>query len=138
VTTPAGTLSAITVQASLAELDADIVALSPFVPAAAVITDPGNAGAIPVTRSGNCAITTTIIGGETRTVAAPAAGGLILGLDLSVDGGNVAITVASAINQAGNTIITMGDAGDTCVLYSVKIGAAYAWRVLVNDGCALS
>ena len=135
---PTGTIAATTVQAAVAEVSGDVTVLSPFVPAAAVIADPGDAGAIAVARSGNCAITTTIIGGETRTVAAPAAGGLILGLDLSVDGGNVAITVASAINQAGNTIITMGDVGDVCVLYSVKIGAAYAWRVLVNDGCALS
>lgn len=137
-TVPAGTLAATTVQASLAELDGDVVALSPFIPAAAAIADPGDAEAIPVTRAGCCALTSGS-GAETRTLADPAKAGLMLALDHSVDGGGaITVTAASAVNQTGNNTIALQDAGDTIVFYSIKIGSAYKWRVVVNDGCTLS
>lgn len=118
-----------TAEAALAEL---------AVKCPVLIADPGDAGVIPVARSGHCALTSTTIGGETRTIAVPAIDGITLSVTLAVDGGDVAITVASAINQTGNTVITMGDAGDTIVLTAVRVGAARAWRVVVNDGTALS
>lgn len=100
------------------------------------IADPGNAGAIPVTRSGNCAITSA--GAETRTLAIPGVAGIELALSLDVDGGDAVVTVASAINQAGNNTITLNDAGDTVVLKAVKKAGALIWRVVVNDGATLS
>ena len=78
-------------------------------------------------------------GGETRTLALPRRPGLVLVLVHKTDGGGaIAVTVASAINQAGNTIITVQDAGDLVVLVSVRVGAALSWRVMTNDGAVLS
>lgn len=101
-----------------------------------VIADPGDAGAIAVDKSGVCAITTE--GAETRTLAIPTKVGQQLALVLDVDGGNAVVTVASAINQTGNNTITMGDAGDTVVLTGVQVAGTLAWRLVVNDGTALS
>jgi hypothetical protein len=100
------------------------------------ITDPGNAGAIPVTLSGTCQITTA--GSETRTLAAPTNVGQMLCLHITADGGTCVLTASAAINQAGNTVATMADAGDTLVLVGIQLGAAKVWRVVANDGCALS
>lgn len=104
----------------------------------ALIADPGDAGAIPVTRSGNVAITTGGVG-ETRTLAIPGAAGITLNISIDVDGGgDVAVTVASAMNQAGNTIATFADAGDVLVLVAVQVAGALVWRVVANDGATLS
>ena len=92
------------------------------------IADPGNAGAIPVTISGVCNLTTGG-GGETRTLAIPTAIGQRIGLHLNVDGGgDCAITVASAFNQDGDTVITLNDAGDYVELVGVHIASALRWR----------
>lgn len=101
-----------------------------------LITDPGDAGAIPVGLSGNCAITTAAA--ETRTLAAPERAGLKLAISMDVDGGNCVITAAAAINQAGNNTITMADAGDALFLEAVQVGGANVWHTIGNDGCALS
>lgn len=134
-TTAAGTsivdsaslIAGVTVEAALAELAAKV-------PTA--ITDPGNAGAIPVTKSGTCAITTA--GAETRTLAIPTFAGQMIAISMAVDGGDGVITAASAINQTGNNTITLNDAGDTIVLIGVLRAAALCWRVMVNDGAALT
>lgn len=115
-------------------VEAGMQEMYPHIPAA--ISDPGDAGAIPVTRSGNCALTTA--GAETRTLAIPSKVGTSLAVTLDVDGGDCVITAAAAINQTGNNTITLGDAGDTIVLEGVQVGGALVWRVIVNDGCALS
>jgi hypothetical protein len=114
-------------------------ALQEILPKAPVaIADPGNAGAIPVTRSGSVGLTTSS-GAETRTLAIPGVAGITLVISHAVDGGGAAtITVASAINQTGNNTIALQDAGDTIVLTAVLVGAALAWRVVVNDGCTLT
>lgn len=116
-----------TVEAALQEI-------YPKVPVA--IADPGASGAIPVTKSGSVAITT--VAAETRTIAIPGKAGITLALSLDVDGGDCTITVAAAINQTGNNTIVMGDAGDIIVLTAVQKAGALVWRVVVNDGCALS
>jgi len=100
------------------------------------IADPGASGAIPVTKSGSVAITTT--GAQTRTLAIPSIAGITLALTLDVDGGDCVITVAQAINQTGNNTITLNDAGDTIVLAAVQVGGAKRWRVVANDGCSLT
>jgi predicted RecA/RadA family phage recombinase len=101
-----------------------------------VIIDPGDAGAIPIALSGSCQITTA--GSETRTLAAPTNVGQMMCLHITSDGGTAVITSAAAINQTGNTVITMADAGDTIVLVGIQLGAAKVWRILANDGCDLS
>lgn len=101
-----------------------------------LIADPGDAGAIPVTASGVCAITTA--GSETRTLADPTVIGQQLMLCIAVDGGTAVITAASAVNQAGNNTITMAEVNDSVMLTAIKIGTALKWRVTANDGAALS
>jgi hypothetical protein len=126
-----GFTTAIQVEAALAEI-------YPATQRIAAIADPGDAGAIPVLRSGNCAITTGA-DGETRTLADPATPGLTLVLTHDVDGGGAAvITAASAINQTGNNTITLADAGDLLVLMSAEVAGTPVWRVVANDGAALS
>ena len=120
--------SAAQVEAALAEIYPNIGGVQ--------IADPGNSTkAIPVTRSGVCAITTA--GAETRTLAIPSFVGQRITLCLNVDGGDCVITVASAINQAGNTTITLNDIGDTVALVGILRSGVRAWRVLVNDGATL-
>jgi len=112
-------------------------ALQEIYPKAPVaITDPGDAGAIPVTKSGSVAITTAAA--ETRTIAIPAIAGITIAVSMDVDGGDCVITAAAAINQTGNNTITLNDAGDIIVLTAVQKAGALVWRVLVNDGCTLS
>jgi len=100
------------------------------------LTDPGNAGAIPVTDSGKCDLVTT--GAQTRTLAAPTYVGQMLLLSLKTDGGNCVITCATTVNQTGNNTITMDDAGDAILLAAKANGANKRWSVVSNDGCALS
>jgi predicted RecA/RadA family phage recombinase len=101
-----------------------------------VINDPGDGGAIPVTVSGVCAITSA--GAETRTLAAPTVIGQQIALIDDTHVGNIVVTAASPINQAGNTIMTFGAAADMIVLTAMTIGGTLAWRVTANDGVALS
>ena len=117
------------------EVEAAIAELYPH--SEVLIADPGDAGAIPVTRSGNVAITTAAA--ETRTLAIPAIQGITLAISCDVYAvGDAVITVASAFNQTGNTVITLNTAGDTVVLTAVQVAGALVWRLVVNDGAALS
>ena len=101
-----------------------------------IIADPGDAGAIPVTVSGVCALTTA--GAETRTIAAPAFVGQQLVICLDTDGGDAVVTVASLVNQTGNNTLTFADAGDVISLVAITVGGVKKWRVTANDGVALS
>lgn len=107
--------------------------------AAQAITDPGNAGAIPVTVSGVCKMASGA-SGETRTLANPTFVGQRINLVLGTDGGGDAVvTVASAINQTGNNTITFNDAGDQVELVGVQIATStMRWRLVVNNGATLS
>ena len=102
----------------------------------AAITDPGNAGAIPVSSSGTVALVTA--GAETRTLAAPMTVGQDLLLYFKTDGGDCVVTAATGLNQTGNTIATFNDAGDTLLLRAIESGANLRWRVVANDGVVLS
>lgn len=115
-------------------LTALTTAASPF---ANLIADPGTGVAIPVTASGVVAITTAAA--ETNTLANPPSAGMLLAITCNVYAvGDRVITAATAINQAGNTIMTFGAARDTIVLYSTKVAGGFVWQVLSNDGVALS
>lgn len=101
------------------------------------ITDPGDAGAIPVTVSGYCLLVTG--GAETRTLAAPGAYGQVIDLFFKTDGGDCVVTVASPVNQTGNNTLTFADGGDHIRLVAGDDGAGTKeWRVVCNDGVALS
>ena len=117
------------------EVEAVIAEILQLVPVD--IADPGDAGAIPVTRSGTVAITTTGVV-DTRTIAIPTFSGQRITLSLDVDAGDAVVTVASAANQAGNNTLTMADAGDIIELIAVDLAGALVWRIGANDGVALS
>lgn len=105
-------------------------------PRSSAVTDPGDAGAIPVTASGYCPIVTA--GSETRTLAAPQFPGQVLDLYIDTDGGTCVITASAAINQAGNNTITMADVGDYIRLVGVTRAGVLRWQVAANDGAALT
>lgn len=102
------------------------------------LPDPGTGKAIPLTRNGTFAIVTGA-SGETNTLAAPDRAGQIIAFAMKTDGGgDRVITVASAINAAANTIITLNDIGDYVLLQSKPYSTGYRWQVVVNDGATLS
>ncbi len=109
---------------------------SHYLMTATAIADPGNGGAIPVTYSGVCSITTG--GSETRSVAAPTFIGQTLEIIIDVDGGVAVVTFASAINQAGNTIATLTEVKDMLAVKCMQVAGVKVWRVMANDGAALS
>ena len=100
------------------------------------IADPGDAGAIAVTRSGTCPLVTA--GAETRTLADPSFAGQQVSLGLKTDGGDCVVTVASGVNVTGNNTLTFDTAGEHILLAAIEVGAALTWRVVANDGVALS
>ncbi len=102
------------------------------------IADPGDAGAIPVTGEGYVPLVSAA--GETRTLADPTIAGQQLLLFFKVnDTGDIAITATSAINQTGNTIMTFTDIGEVIQLIAIEDDAAsFEWRVVHNDGVALT
>ena len=112
--------------------------------ASTFVADPGNAGAIPLVdaqglaASTDCSLVTA--GAETRTIAAPSFAGQQCRLYFLTDGGNAVTTVAAAFNVAGNTILTMAAAGNSCTLeaFSTTAKATVAWRLVYNDGATLS
>lgn len=75
---------------------------------------------------------------ETRTLPRPHKDGLVCAIVLDTDGGDLTVTVTGGYNQAGTTSIVFGDAGDFVLLYSVKIGSGFYWRVLGSEGCGLA
>lgn len=103
------------------------------------VTDPRTGNPLEVTRW-NQVVSLTVAGSETNTLADPTSAGQLL--TIVADGyssGSRVITAASAINQTGNTIMTFGADMDCITLISVpEGGGAYVWRVLANDGVALS
>jgi hypothetical protein len=114
---------------------ADVPLLVPAIQSNA-IADPGNAGAIPVTTTGNVLLVTA--GAETRTIAAATAVGIELLLIFKTKVGNCVITVASTINNTGNNTITFGTAGVSIRLISVVSGTTYRWAVVYNDATTLT
>ena len=78
-------------------------------------------------------------GAETNTLPVPSFQGQALHLTVSTIGaGTRAVTVAASINAAGNTVMTFTAAGDWIKLEGVRVGAHMRWRVMANDGVALS
>ena len=102
-----------------------------------IIADPGSGGAIDTSRSGIVEITTA--GAEARTLADPTFRGQRLTIVMVADGGDATITASSPINQAGNTIITMGDVGDFWEgvgKYNATDG--WEWHTVDSEGSSLS
>lgn len=102
-------------------------------------SDPGDAGTLQALSNASVSLTSAGAG-ETRTLADPAFVGQALSLIHIVDGGDIAVTAASAINKAGNTGIAFADVDDFIHLVAVDVDGAgdLEWRVVQNDGCTLS
>lgn len=109
----------------------------PTDPLPTVITDPGDAGAIPV-NEGSGVVNLVTAGAETRTLAAPLFEGQTLQLNFQTDGGNCVVTASAGVNQTGNNTLTIADAGDHMLLQAGRSGASLVWRVVANDGVALT
>ena len=104
----------------------------------AAITDPGDAGAIPVAVTGYVPLV-TVAGNETRTLATPTFIGQELVLYLKTnDGTDCAVTCATTVNQTGNTVITFANIGEACRLFAVEQDASLRWRMATVDGAVLS
>ena len=102
------------------------------------VTDPGNAGAIPVDVS-SFYVELVTAGAETRTLADPQFQGQLCILNFVTDAGDCVVTTASAMNQTGNNTITFADVGDHQILIGSKTSTtAYEWREVCNDGAGLS
>lgn len=102
------------------------------------IADPGTGAAIPVVRSSTINMTIGA-GAETNTLAAPTfVDQRIVLMASAVAGGTRAVTAASAINAAGNTVMTFNAARDNCELRAVKVGSSLAWEIGFNASVALS
>jgi hypothetical protein len=102
-----------------------------------LIPDPGDAGAIQVNQPGFCELTTA--GAETRTLADPTFRGEIIDFTFIVDVSDCVITAASPINQNADTIMTFADIGDHIRLIGFfNATDGWEWRVIANDGVALS
>ena len=114
----------------------ELALIEMYVSRMSAITDPGDAGAIPVTKSGSVAITTA--GAETRTLAIPSFVGQRLDISADVYVGDAVITAAAAVNYTGNNTITLEAAGNAISLIGMQVGGALVWRVLQNDGCTLA
>ncbi len=104
-----------------------------------VIPDPGDTGTIDTARSGYVELTTSG-GGETRTLGDPIFRGQEITLVFIVDGSDCVVTADSPINQAGNTIMTFTDVGESVTLMGHH-NATDGWEWVVTsllNGAAVS
>ena len=99
------------------------------------IEDPGDANSIYCGAWGAICDLVTGSSGQTRTLLQPIKSGTMVVLNLKTDGGgDCVITVTGGYNQAGDTSITLADAGDWVAFYSIDVGGSYYWRVLQEEG----
>lgn len=101
--------------------------------------EPASGTTLEITKTGHINFATGA-SGETNTLPIPQREGVRLVLNCySHGGGDRVITAASAINVAGNTIMTFGAARDNLVLESIKTASGvFAWEVRANNNVALS
>ena len=103
-----------------------------------IIPDPGDAGTIDVSHSGYCELTTAAA--ETRILPDPTFRGQEITFVMIVDVGNCVITANSPINQAGNTIFTFTDIGESVTVMG-HWNATDGWEwvaVSLLNGAAVS
>ena len=97
-----------------------------------LLTDPGDAAAIPVTH-GNAMCELESAGVETRTIAAPTRAGQQLHVTMKVYVGAVTITIASTYDTANQNTLVSSAVGESFLLIAVAVGAAYEWRIYNNN-----
>ena len=77
---------------------------------------------------------TTTGSADPLTLARPTKPGLECTVVLSVDGGDLALTVTGGYNFDGTTAITFGDAKDAVVFKSVQTGSTFQWMAIAQEG----
>ena len=97
------------------------------------IASTTNAETLHVSRWGGVFEVTTAAA-ETRTLPVPTKPGMECMVVLDADGGDLTLTVTSGYNQAGDTAIVFGTAGDWAIFKSVEIGTNYRWRLVAQEG----
>lgn len=104
------------------------------------VADPGDGAKIKVDRWNQHIPLAIGAGAETNELPDPTqAGQRVCIMAVSVGGGTRAITADSAVNQTGNTVMTFAAVDDLAVLESFPVGGGdYEWRIVANDGAALS
>ena len=102
------------------------------------IKDPGNAGTFQLPSHHHAACALTSAGSETRVLGSPQFFGQMITASFDADGGNLVLTAAATVNQTGNNTLTFADAGEEITLRGVIKAGALLWRVVSNDGVALS
>ena len=101
------------------------------------LEDPGSAGTITVAMDRQiCPVVTAAA--EARTLAQPNRPGILAGVELDTDGGDLTLTVTGGYNRDADTSITFADAGDYIVVWSIKVGTSYYWRVIAQEGTTAS
>lgn len=100
--------------------------------------DPGNGGTIPLPDHHHAVCALTSAGVETRTLGTAAFAGQLVSLQFDTDGGNLTLTAAATVNQNGDNTLLFEDAGDEITLRASSKAGALVWRVVSNDGVALS
>lgn len=102
--------------------------------------DPGAGGDIEMSPNCNMGhVEVTTAAAEARTLKDPTAVGQVLTISFNTDGGNLTITADSDIDNSGNNVMLLEDAGDFLELRSAKDGSGgYHWRLCTNIGATLS
>lgn len=127
----------IELDAAIAEVIDDVEAID--VKVVATVADPGDAAAIPVTRS--AAIGLDIAdAAETNTLAVPAFAGqeLLLYVTALAGSGTRVVTVTGGVDVAGNDTLTFDAAGQSLVLRAIDVGGTLRWALTHADGAAAS
>jgi len=98
--------------------------------------DPGSDGVLVADYDRKVYLCDPVTYNGARTLAVPDKVGLIMTIVMQTDDGtNLVVTTSSGqLNQAGDTIMTAADAGDTLVLMSIKQDTTLQWVVISNDG----
>lgn len=98
------------------------------------LTDPGDAGAIPVTTSGTLLM--DCAGVETRTLPDPTFVGQRLDLCLDNNAGtSIAVTAASDLDSVGGTTLTYTVEGSCARLVGIQVdGTTLRWATFLPDG----
>ena len=94
-----------------------------------LLADPGSAGNIVFDKWGQiCLVNTT--GGGTRTLPVPDRAGVLAGIALDTDGGDLTLTVTDGYNRDADTSITFADAGElpTCGVSSRRKARPLRWK----------
>lgn len=105
-----------------------------------IIPPPGAGGAVPNNVIGNVSFTVAAGVAETRTILLPTQVGLrvLVSIASMGAGGTTTLVAGGTINQAGQNTMTFNNVADTCTLQSFNIGGTTSWRIVENDGVALS